>query len=243
MKIGVICEGPTDFVAIEAFFGHALGELGIKASFIDIQPKMDRSSPKGGWGKVLRWLDRNQIQKRRMKYFLSGPFENSTTKVLDCLLIHMDTDVLDKIEFQNCVQKNYPGINIKNPVPHEPAARSKEIEKVFLVAGWHQSNMSEDELRRHISLPAVESTEAWCLAAHSNVYEDFELVSGQDLKNRFMSALSLAEGQKPKTHYNKIDKNIERRKFFCEKYAHCSQNIIHGCTQFRNALTKINLSR
>lgn len=240
MKIGVICEGRTDFVAIEAFFGHALNEIGIKPVFDPIQPKMDNTTPRGGWARVLRWLERNDLQKRRVNYFDGGPFDQEPALgVLDCLLVQMDADVLDDIAFQKYVHDRYAGIKLDSPVPFEPKARAKEIEKVFLAAGWHLPNMKAIELMRHISSPAVESTEAWCLAAHSEEGEDFELISGQNLKDRFMSALALCEGKSPQVPYEEIDKNVDRRKSFCEEYAHCSRKVILGCVQFELALEKI----
>ena len=48
MRVGVVCEGPTDFFAIESFFGHALKNDQIDAEFERIQPTLDNTNPEGG---------------------------------------------------------------------------------------------------------------------------------------------------------------------------------------------------
>ena len=53
MRVGVVCEGPTDFFAIESFFGHALENDQIDAEFVRVQTKSDNTNSEGGWGNVL----------------------------------------------------------------------------------------------------------------------------------------------------------------------------------------------
>lgn len=65
MRVGAVCEGPTDYYAIESFFRQALWEdNGIKAEFVPIQPEMDSIIPEGGWGRVLGWLNNNNPEYR-----------------------------------------------------------------------------------------------------------------------------------------------------------------------------------
>ena len=65
MRVGVVCEGATDFVAIDAFFGQSLADHGIEAEFVPIQPEKDKTSPEGGWGNVLHWLQKNGNYMRK----------------------------------------------------------------------------------------------------------------------------------------------------------------------------------
>ena len=128
MKIGVICEGPTDFVAIWAFLGHALKKFGMSPEFKDIQPNLYNSVLEGGWTLVLRWLGQNNLQDRRMRFFYGGLFAaNSFPDVFDCLLVQIDTDILDKVVFQNHIRKYYPHIDLVNPAPREPKARASSV--------------------------------------------------------------------------------------------------------------------
>lgn len=240
MKIGVICEGPTDFIAFEAFIGNALAKQGIHSKFVSISPDMDNTSPRGGWERVLRWLKKNPPQKRNIKFFGRGPFgPNLPSNLMDCLLIQMDADILDDSAFRNYVGQRYAQIALTDPAPSEPDARAREIEMVFVAAGWRDPCMEEKYMIRHVSLPAVETSEAWCLAACSENMEDFEHVSGQNLIDRFMSALDRSEGLMPRGSYGDIDKNLARRERFCKMHAHASQKVIDGCLQFKNAMGKL----
>jgi hypothetical protein len=90
MKVGVICEGPTDFIAIEEFFGAAMAENDVHCEFTSVQPNMDNTRPTGGWGNVLNWLLKNSPDARALRYFGSGLFSISSASY-DALLIQMDS--------------------------------------------------------------------------------------------------------------------------------------------------------
>lgn len=70
--------------------------------------------------------------------------------------------------------------------------------------------MTDGDKNLHVPLPVVESTEAWCLAAYSRKTENFELVMGRDLIEKFMVALETSEGRHAGGPYAKIDKRIKR---------------------------------
>ena len=53
MRLGVICEGPSDYPAMVHFVGAALKNQGIDAVFQSLSPNMDKTRPEGGWGSVL----------------------------------------------------------------------------------------------------------------------------------------------------------------------------------------------
>ena len=238
MRIGVVCEGQTDFIAIEAFLGHSLECHEITAEFEAIQPEMDKSSPVGGWGNVFLWLKNNPPEVRVLKLFGGGLFGGNLERApLDCLLIHLDTDVLGDNAFDKYI-KNQFGYDARSP--EEPIDRGQEISDILKLA-WRNQDMTDADKYRHVSAVSVESTENWCVAVFFAQPDDFELFSGQRLFDRFMSALEKSEGRHPNTPYAEIDKNIPRRRKFCKKHAHNSRRVSSGCHHFKIILDKLIL--
>ena len=224
MRIGVICEGPTDFPAIQSFFKHSLSQQGIQAEFVPLQPLGDNTQ--GGWTQVLYWLDRNPPAIRIQDYFKGELFDEEPQ--LDCLLIHMDSDILDDDSFKVHVKNKYQ-YAVKNLRSADD--RGDEIRAIINRAAQF-SEMPEAIEQRHVLAPAVESTEAWCVAAFTRRKKDFEALSGPQLADAFMQALERSESRKPEQSYTNIDKSISRRERFCEAYAEHSGRVIRGCPQF-----------
>ena len=205
MRIGVVCEGSTDYIAIKAFFGHALLQHGIASKIIPVQP-IEAIASKGGWGRVLKWLEKNDPKTRIFDWFEGGPFGgNLALEPLDCLLIHLDADILGEESFSSCVKNELDHTVL---APAEPSDRAEQIRKVLQLA-WRNDELTNDQRKLHVPAPAVESSETWCLAAFSEEHEDFERITGQDLIDRFMSALEKSEGKKAKDTYSKIEKKTE----------------------------------
>ena len=237
MRIGVVCEGQTDFIAIEAFLGHSLKHHGITAEFEAIQPEMDNSSP-AGWGHVLMWLVNNPPRTRVLKLFGGGLFGGNLARPpLDCLLIHLDTDILGHDSFNKYIKKKF-GYTANSPT--EPIDRGQEISDILKLA-WREQDMADADNDRNVPAMSVESTENWCVAAFSAQPDDFELLSGQHLVDCFMSALEISEGQRPNTPYVNIAKNIRRRQGFCKNHASNSLRVSSGCHHFKIILEKLML--
>jgi hypothetical protein len=235
MKVGVICEGPTDFVAIETFFGAALSHNGLDASFKPIQPEMDNTCPDGGWGNVLLWLNKNPPNARISKLFGGGLFGGELgAEPLDCLLIQLDTDALEEPGFQTYVKKTY---DYSVQLAASPADRAKEICNI-LECAWGD-DMTDADKRRHIPSPAVESTETWCIAAFTAQPRNFEVMGGQVLVDSFMHSLETTEGRMPTLPYAAIDKNIKRRQRFCNELFPSARRVSAGCPQFAVALNAL----
>ena len=230
MRIGVVCEGPTDFHAIKSFFGHSLTRQQVQPEFVDIQPILDATQPNGGWANVLSWLQDNPPGYRIPKYLI-GPFaDDLSSQPLDCLLIHLDSDVLGNKSFESHLKKQHQ-YTAKNP--GAPAERAEEIQSIIAHVGQF-SAMTKADGDRHIPAPAVESTETWCVAAFTKRKQNFESLSGQQLINAFMSALERSEGKQPETSYGReANKDVPRRKKYCEQFAKQSERIINGCPQFK----------
>ena len=147
MRIGVICEGPTDFVAIEHFFGAALADKNLNTTFVSLQPDMDATQSHGGWTLVEAWLANNPPDTRIHRYFGGGLFANNLdTKQCDIFLIQIDSDILDDESFVNSVQNKH-GIDAKNIVG-ETIRREKIIE---ILTCWSVlSACSNQDKKRHV---------------------------------------------------------------------------------------------
>ena len=230
MRIGVICEGLTDFHAISSFLGDSLTRQKIQPVFVDIQPILDTTQSKGGWGNVLSWLQDNPPDYRIPRYLSDGLFaDDLLSKPLDCLLIHLDSDILNDQAFRIYVNREY-GYSIGKV--STPLQRAKEIRAVISHAARF-GDMTKAVIKMHVLAPAVESTETWCVAAFVKRKQNFELLFGQKLINEFMSALEKSENQQLKSSYSKMNKSQRRRKRYCKKLASQSNYIINGCPQFQ----------
>lgn len=229
MRVGVVCEGPTDFHAIKHFLGHSLQQDGIEVTFIDIHPKIDNTQPEGGWGNVLLWLDKNPPATRIARYFGGGFFADELSEPpFDGILVHLDGDIIGEASFTTYLETRY----CHNPgEPRSPGQKGQAIRDIIEVVGRF-AEMTLADVRRHIIAPAIESTENWCIAAFTAASEDFEQISGQDLVNRFMAALAVCEGKLPSANYAEIDKQQARRAKFCATHAAGSNRIRAGCSHF-----------
>ena len=230
MRVGVVCEGPTDFYAIRSFLGHALANQSFVVEFIPIQPDVDNTSPEGGWGNVLLWSRKNPPVARIQKYFRGGLFAGELSEQpLDAILLQLDTDILGNDLFNEFV-RTHLGLSVSNP--STPAERAEEIRKVLSIAAGF-TDLTQYDIDKHIAAPAVESTETWCLAAFDNRAQDFELLKADELRNAFMSALESCEGRAPKANYSTVDKSTNRRRQFCETHAVGSHRVLKGCERFK----------
>lgn len=175
VKIRVIAEGPTDQLVIrELANAYAAGQSGLhfRLDFVDEQPSTDRTSG-GGWEMVYKWCLANPPSEREAIYFGGGLFANDMTD-LSChaLLIHMDSDICEKIGDKTNVSP-VPTIN------STPAVRGAFIKEV--IEGWLWTGQTP---RRgiYIIAPAVEATEAWLVAGLSDI--DLEPESSHNISKR-----------------------------------------------------------
>lgn len=236
MKIGVVCEGPTDYPAITHFFEHALQERDISAEFQLLYPELDQTRPTGGWANVLLWLKNNPPNSRLQRYFGGGLFGGAlSAERLDAIIIHLDADVLPSSSFVNFVKQNYDYDVLD---ADDPADRAKQITEIINISA-QVNDLTNADKAKHIPLPAVESTETWCVAAFTALSQNFETLRGTDLTVSFMKVLERSEGREPQEHYENINKDMQRRKRFCAVHAQGSSRIVNGCQQFSNALDNL----
>ena len=178
MRIGVVCEGPTDALAITNFLRASLKSHGIESVFVPIQPESDRTKPSdGGWHAVLSWLRKNPPESRIKNYLSGGLFDSDlSAKRCDVLVFQMDSDILSKVGFRNWTRNN---LDYDVTDSSDPIQRGIEIRSIIGIAGDFET-LSDDESTRHIPAPAVESTEAWCVAVYGMFTGEHERLKGLD---------------------------------------------------------------
>ena len=240
MRIGVVCEGPTDAHAIVCFLHASPTHRGITPNFIPIQPDTDNTRPPdGGWGAVFLWLKKNPPRSRTRTYFHGGLFaDDLSAKRCDVMVFQLDTDILSDLGFQNWTKEHY-GYSVAN-LP-DPVERGKEITEIIERVGKF-SMLSIADMRRHIPAPSVESTETWCIAAFRHLSLDPETLSGIALCREFMTALHRFENR-PIGNFVHIDKNPDRRHRFCENNSGGFARLERQCYHYLNlvdALVNIN---
>lgn len=232
MKIGVACEGVTDFHAISHYVGAALKQAGISANFVPLQPDPDNTSG-GGWANVFTWLDNNP-PKAREKYFGRGLFAHSKTfSNMDSIIIHLDTDILPEISFVNFLKARQFSLGNLETL----AQRTAEMERL-IIHFCLLDQCDEVQAKKHIAAPIAESSEAWCVAVDPEFQGNAELLSGQALINAFGTSLARFAKQTPRPSYNAINKKEKSR----ERY--CSGTIggvsrLSSCTQFVSLVQKL----
>lgn len=174
-SIGVVAEGHTDQLVIRELVNAYMAkihEIPCQIEFKDFQPNQDRTSgsKEGGWAMVYKWCLQNTTEIRESTYFGQGLFANELDKfTCDALLIHMDSDICEKIGNKS----NVTPVPTSNSTPDE---RGKFIKQV--IEGWLW-----DSDKRHgiyIISPAVESTETWLAVGLAEDLADPESV--QDIQ-------------------------------------------------------------
>ena len=236
MRIGVVCEGPTDVHAIVNFLGASLAHRGIKSTFISLQPEDDRTKPQdGGWHAVLNWLRNNPPKSRTDNYLGGGLFDDDlSAKRCDVLLFQMDSDILSDRSFRNWTMSNL-GYAVTDP--DEPVRRGSVIRSIIEIAGDFQV-LSPSESKRHVPAPAIESTETWCVAAFLTLADDPELLRGQDLCREFMTALHRSEGRAVQS-FTRINKTPDRRRRFCEQHSSEFLLLETQCRHYREMVSSV----
>lgn len=166
-KIRIVAEGPTDQLVIKELVNAYLAAqpgLEFELDFLEEQPTADRTSG-GGWGLVYKWCLTNPASERDSIFFGTGLFaDNMDNLSCDALLIHMDSDICEKIGDKTNISPA-PG---KNATPTDRGAFIKQVLEGWL---WPDQPARHD---KHIIAPAVEAIEAWLVAGLSDADVDPE---------------------------------------------------------------------
>ncbi|MBD8650623.1 hypothetical protein IFT66_05980 [Rhizobium sp. CFBP 13726] len=233
MRIGIVCEGPTDFYAIKYFAKTALSRRGVEADFFDLQPQMDATQAPAGWTYIENWLRRMDPVARSKRYFGGGLFEDDLDKSrCDLIIVQMDCDHLTADSFVNFVSHTYS-------LAQSSAMSNYNFSELVLGSWCGLSQLTSADSQKYVLCPAEQSTESWCVAAFKREDIDPDTLSGSALVNKFMSTLHRSEGRAPTVVYAEIDKSIRRREKFCKRHAESCFPHVEISTSFRMMIDKV----
>lgn len=172
-NIGIICEGPTDYIILKKVIDTISGESNY---YVQLQPEADLTGQYGnGWKGVWKWChDNAAIRKRLMR---------DIQPALDLLVIQMDGDVSRKEKSAHCrcpsVRCRYK--ESRNPLECDITAEGRANCSVLLpcpdhrppIAGYreHLKGLLVSWLKEMEDVCIVipcDSTEAWIIAAYDN---------------------------------------------------------------------------
>ena len=211
-NIGIVCEGPTDFILLKAVIDGITDEHN---RYFLLQPESDLTGQYGnGWKGVWKWCrDHAAIKKVLMK---------SVAPQLDLLIIHMDGDVSRRERAVHCLceERNcgYQGVQdpmqcdsmraIRELCPicipcemHEPSAAGCMDHLESLIASWLMDDISET----CIVIPC-DSMEAWIVAAYD------ARIDAEDIADPWQTVIA----RKKAYHDIRIPGGKKRTAVFCE---------------------------
>lgn len=214
MRIGVVCEGVTDFSAIKHFLGAALARHNIDCLFTPLQPHPDHTDD-GGWTRVFYWLEEYPSAVRVERFFGGGIFENDLDELaVDALAIHLDADILDDVHFTRQMKKR----KLQFSSPIAPLDRYYEIARILYQQAGLEDLCAGDRAR-HILSPAVESSEAWCIAAFERRGDAPEELKQDLLWHEFGTVLLRSENRPIPEILGEPNKDPDRRERYCSRHS------------------------
>ncbi|PNU18665.1 hypothetical protein C2E25_16440 [Geothermobacter hydrogeniphilus] len=224
-KIGVVAEGPTDLVALQILLPAAVPELK-QDSFCFLQPTMDRTSGEhsdGGWTKIQKWCLSNSpaLRKRMISggLFAGDPIEYDWKY----LLVLIDTDICDQIEFQRQSDVN-PG----DYALSEPSGRAAYVKEVLRRWLWPDGVVADD-LSWTLLASAVEAIETWLVVGLLDRDEPERI---KDVGKELLVADHVSRGRKVPETAKRIKKRPERYAKIAKRAAERIENIKSHCPHF-----------
>ena len=173
-NIGIVCEGPTDFIVLKKVIDHITGEAN---TYVQLQPESDLTGKYGnGWKGVWKWChDNAKIRKKLML---------EVEPVLNLLVIQMDGDVSRREKSSHCwcecTECEYKGI--RNPLECDVGKENRDACPISLPCKNHSPSIEGymSHLRNLITSWLTEtdkvcivipcdSTEAWIVAAYDQL--------------------------------------------------------------------------
>ncbi|WP_321342237.1 hypothetical protein [Breoghania sp.] len=213
MKVGVICEGPTDFIVMKSFFTKDLSEHFQEIEFFLIQPALDNTLP-GGWSQVLYWLENNPPENRTALYRRGQSLflNEEDDKKFDALLFQMDTDIIGENGFEKFCSDR--GLAPQNPCA--PKERANFIRGVLISLAAYET-IDDAISSGETPIAIVEACETWIVAAGTEGGGDAEKLLPADTCNRFGRILAKTIGERPQKKYAKINKSPKTREKLCKE--------------------------
>ena len=236
MKLGVVCEGPTDFEFIKHFLPEALRNRGVDdVEVIPLQPPVDNTRG-GGSTEVIHWLMNNTPEFRNSAFLSSGLFSIPDKKSqCDGIVVQLDSDVLKDESFISFIVDKGGAVNVDDLQTVENKAEEVEnLLKYFAL----DADMTEKERKQHVYVAAVDATEAWCIAAYKKIPYNPEELEGEGLATEFGKVLNHSEGNDVMDRYSAVDKSVDRRSDFCNR--HCRSVFVEKqSAQFRKMIENV----
>lgn len=237
-NIGIICEGPTDYVILKEVIDKITGE---NNNYFQLQPEPDLLGTYGnGWKGVWKWCrDNAPIKEKIMK---------DIQPVLDMLVIQMDGDVSRKERVAHCICASTVCENkgILNPLECDINKESRELCPVVLPCQEHESSIVgymehlENLIKSWMSdlndtciVIPCDSTEAWIVAAYDGL-PDVESIEDPWIniiaKKKSYHDIRIAGDKKRKRIYEQfvevVCANWEKVTELCLSAKHFEENII-----------------
>jgi hypothetical protein len=221
VRIGIVCEGSTDAVVIQAICEQFLAEHGWQAHVFPIQPVRDNTQgEQGGWTMVRDWIVASSHQVRCERYLGLGLFANGLDAFqCDFIFIHLDSDIISD-----------PAFNLgKPPATRNPIGDRKYVQ-LQLETWLDYNSLSKIDQIRYILGVSVQSTETWCVALFDPVITSVEELTGEFLAKTFNKALLSSESRPNESVEGVANKDRKRRMRFAKKQI--------TTTSLRRAMTK-----
>lgn len=234
IRIGLVTEGPTDQLVIGELLSTFLreeGSLGRNLEFINLQPTQDRTSTTGsvggGWEAVYKWCLSNPPSERCSAYLNAGLFDDGMDDLTcDALLIHMDSDVCDKLSPRHLNNSSTPVPN-KNALPVVRGYFIRQVIENWLWPKGHTHTMD----KRHVVAPAVEAIETWLVAGLS---DDPDPESNHDIQKRLAELdHEVVRKQSPPNSMKRPRKTKEGYRKILEVAKPNVQRIYNRCSHFQ----------
>ncbi len=210
MRIGVVCEGPTDFITMASFLSAELLKRELSVSFDIIQPALDNTLP-GGWSQVFYWLEQNPITHRDALYKKGHSLflNDDEDQKFDALIFQIDTDIIGEQGFETFVSRR----GFKCIRPTCPSDRGEYVRDIINFIAGHAS-LDTALQSKEVPIALVESCETWIVAAASSDC-DAESLTPSELTNRFGAVIDEQEGHPIRQTYSKINKKMKTRRRVC----------------------------
>lgn len=104
--------------------------------------------------------------------------------------------------------------------------------------------LTEGDRSRHVFSPCVEAGETWCVAIFSNMSVDPEVLKGSELGVKFNTVLVQSErGAHESASSATPDKNVARRRAFCQKHAKSVQRLESRCFHYVRLVSEVAASQ
>ncbi len=147
-------------------------------------------------------------------------------------MVQIDSDNLGDFGFTNYIASNF-GATVNNHL--DAADRFAEIQKILLLACGLQ-DIAHASVNRHALFPAVENTEAWCVAAADPSHPNIESTDKTDLAILYSRHFGVIVG---KTLPLAKVKSVLARREYCKITLSQHGNILLACPQFNRAVAEL----